>query len=59
MMLTAFGVEKSIEDHLRTLIETNSVTLSSGQEMLTDTAKVLQAALDLIVSNKTVDSLVK
>jgi len=47
-MLKAFGVEKTVEEHLVTLIETNSVTLPNGQEMLTDTAKVLQAALDMI-----------
>jgi hypothetical protein len=50
MMVKAFGVEKSVEDHLRTLIETNSVTLPSGQEMLTDIAKVLQAALDILTN---------
>jgi hypothetical protein len=51
-MLKAFGVEKTVEEHLVTLIETNSVTLPNGQEMLTDIAKVCQAALNMIKQNQ-------
>jgi hypothetical protein len=47
-MLTAFGQTKSIQDHLRSLIESQSVTLRNGKEELTEMGRVLEAALRAI-----------
>ena len=52
MKIIAFGQERELVDHLRSLISTNTVTLPSGESHLTELAVVLTAALATIETNE-------
>ena len=47
--IKAFGKTQSLKAHLESMIQTNTVTDSAGNRVLTDHAMILNAALDALL----------